>query len=164
MTSQYPQLFDRSTIGAEIIAPSYPVERGRIAFLCSIIGETNPIHTDEEAARAAGYPGIVAPPTFAQVIDQESTRIAERRGEQTILDLIGGDLRYMLHGIEKYTFHGHMIAGDELGVRQQVLGFDEKKGGMLEMAHLRTVIESPERGVVMFVDRTVIHRYPEVRE
>lgn len=31
------------------------------------IGDTNPIYTDEAAARAAGHPGIVAPPAMIQV-------------------------------------------------------------------------------------------------
>lgn len=31
------------------------------------IGDKNPIYVDEQAARAAGHPGIVAPPAMIQV-------------------------------------------------------------------------------------------------
>ncbi|WP_172297169.1 MaoC family dehydratase N-terminal domain-containing protein [Pseudoruegeria sp. HB172150] len=157
-------LFDRSTAGLRIKAPSYPVERGRIAFLCSVIGETNAIHFDASAARARGYPGIVAPPTFAQVIEQESTRIAEFNGERTVFNAIRADYRYLLHGAERYDFAGYMLAGDELTVCHEVVGFEFKKGGVLEMAYLHTVIESPERGPVVEIARTVIHRLPERAE
>lgn len=34
---------------------------------CEAMGETNPIYTDEAAARAAGHPGIVAPPAMLDV-------------------------------------------------------------------------------------------------
>lgn len=34
---------------------------------CEAMGETNPIHVDEAAARAAGHPGIVAPPAMLDV-------------------------------------------------------------------------------------------------
>jgi uncharacterized OB-fold protein/acyl dehydratase len=34
---------------------------------CEAMGETNPIYVDEDAARAAGHPGIVAPPAMLDV-------------------------------------------------------------------------------------------------
>ncbi len=30
------------------------------------MGDENPVYTDEEAARAAGFPGVIAPPTMLQ--------------------------------------------------------------------------------------------------
>lgn len=34
---------------------------------CEAMGDTNPIYTDEQAAKAAGHPGIVAPPAMLEV-------------------------------------------------------------------------------------------------
>lgn len=44
-----------------------PVEAGaeEIKQYCAALGETNPIYTDEEAAKKGPYGGIVAPPSFA---------------------------------------------------------------------------------------------------
>ncbi len=44
-----------------------PVNQPTINNWVEAIGDRNPIYTDESAARAAGHPGIVAPPAMIQV-------------------------------------------------------------------------------------------------
>lgn len=44
-----------------------PVNRPMIHNWVEAMGDANPIYVDDEAARAAGYDGIVAPPAMAQV-------------------------------------------------------------------------------------------------
>ncbi|MBF6332742.1 bifunctional MaoC family dehydratase N-terminal/OB-fold nucleic acid binding domain-containing protein [Nocardia transvalensis] len=44
-----------------------PVNQPMINNWVEALGDTNPIYVDEQAARAAGHPGIVAPPAMAQV-------------------------------------------------------------------------------------------------
>lgn len=44
-----------------------PVNRPMIHNWVEAIGDANPIYVDDEAARAAGHPGVVAPPAMAQV-------------------------------------------------------------------------------------------------
>ncbi|MBV9090536.1 MAG: MaoC family dehydratase N-terminal domain-containing protein [Mycobacteriaceae bacterium] len=44
-----------------------PVNQPMISNWLEAIGDRNPIYVDEEAARAAGHPGIVAPPAMIQV-------------------------------------------------------------------------------------------------
>ncbi|NDK91858.1 DNA-binding protein [Gordonia desulfuricans] len=44
-----------------------PVNRPMINNWVEAMGDTNPIYADADAARAAGHPGIVAPPAMAQV-------------------------------------------------------------------------------------------------
>jgi len=41
------------------------VKADKITRYCAALGETNPIYTDEEQAKAGPYGGIVAPPSFA---------------------------------------------------------------------------------------------------
>lgn len=51
-------------------APRYsrdPVNQAMIHHWVDAIGDKNPIYVDEAAARAAGHPGIVAPPAMIQV-------------------------------------------------------------------------------------------------
>src|ERR1700741_3624593 len=45
----------------------YPVNEPMIGHWVDAIGDKNPIYVDEAAARAAGHPGIVAPPAMIQV-------------------------------------------------------------------------------------------------
>lgn len=44
-----------------------PINQPMINNWVEAIGDTNPIYVDDTAARAAGYPGTVAPPAMAQV-------------------------------------------------------------------------------------------------
>ena len=57
---------DRALVGRSY-PPSavYEVGRAKIAEFARAIGEDSPLHRDAEAARAAGYPDVIAPPTFA---------------------------------------------------------------------------------------------------
>ena len=57
-------MIDRSIVGTEEPARTFDVERGRLRFFAKAIGETDPVYTDVEAARAAGHPDLPVPPTF----------------------------------------------------------------------------------------------------
>jgi uncharacterized protein len=48
-------------------AGRHPVNQPMIDHWTDAIGDTNPIYHDEAAARAAGHPGVVAPPAMIQV-------------------------------------------------------------------------------------------------
>jgi acyl dehydratase len=42
-----------------------PVTREKIEKFCTALGETNPLFTDDEAAKKGPYGGVIAPPSFA---------------------------------------------------------------------------------------------------
>lgn len=71
----------RGWIGREV---SYtgPEEIGRAAirYFALAIGDENPLYTDEAYARAAGYPSIVAPPTFVCETNQYAHRPPDSDG------------------------------------------------------------------------------------
>src|SRR5262249_34318349 len=52
----------------------YEVSRVKIADFAEAIGDRNPLYTDASAARAAGYPDVIAPPTFPIVITMAASR------------------------------------------------------------------------------------------
>ena len=64
-------MLDQSFIGHEFLSFTAEVEKGRLKFFAQAIGETDPIYTDEGAARAAGHPTLPAPPTFSMALDME---------------------------------------------------------------------------------------------
>ena len=43
----------------------YEVGRQKITEFAEAIGAAEPVHRDADAARAAGHPDVIAPPTFA---------------------------------------------------------------------------------------------------
>ena len=60
-----PELeYDRTLLGREVTSQPVKVEQELILKYCRATGITNPLHTDEEAARDAGYRGLVAPFTM----------------------------------------------------------------------------------------------------
>src|SRR6202035_391433 len=54
-------------IGKTYPPVDYAVGREKVREYASAVGETNPLHFDVEAAKAAGYADVVAPPMFAVV-------------------------------------------------------------------------------------------------
>lgn len=59
------QAFVGQPSGDKMVAPD-PVNQAMIRHWVEAMGDFNPVYVDEEAARAAGFPGIVAPPTMLQ--------------------------------------------------------------------------------------------------
>jgi acyl dehydratase len=67
-----------------------------------------PIHSDPDAARAAGYADVVAPATFAVVV-QEAT-LTQLLAEPDA----GIDFSRVVHGAQEFTYERPIVAGDEL--------------------------------------------------
>jgi acyl dehydratase len=68
----------------------------------------HPAHVDPEAARALGYPDVIAPPTFAVIV-------AQRCDAQLVRDPEAGiDFSRVVHGEQSFTHHRPIVAGDRL--------------------------------------------------
>lgn len=66
MSADLPDL--QQYVGAEF-GPFHswdPVNAPMIRHWCEAMGDTNPIYTNDDAARAAGYEQLIAPPTMMQ--------------------------------------------------------------------------------------------------
>jgi acyl dehydratase len=87
---------------------SYLVGREKVREFARAVLATSPLNLHPEAARAAGYADVVAPPTFATVI-QDATL-------QQLLsdDDAGVDFSRVVHGDQRFTFSRPIVAGDEL--------------------------------------------------
>lgn len=60
--------FDRSVIGKVQEVGSLTITRDQIARYCEVIGETNPLYTDDEAAQSGPYGSIIAPAGMLQTM------------------------------------------------------------------------------------------------
>ena len=84
----------------------YEVSRVKIADFADAIGEPSELCRDAEAARRAGYPDVIAPPTFAVVIDQLSLRaVVTDPG-------LGLDYSMVVHGEQSFSYSRPLHAGD----------------------------------------------------
>ena len=87
--------------------PPYEVGREKIREFAEVVGP-HPVHTDPEAARAAGYRDVIAPPTFAVIV-------AQRCDAQLVLDPEAGiDFSRVVHGEQSFVHHRPITAGDRL--------------------------------------------------
>jgi acyl dehydratase len=89
-------------------APPYLVGREKVREFARAVLATSPLNLDPAAARAAGYADVVAPPTFAVVV-QELT-LAQLLGDPDA----GIDFARVVHGDQRFTITRPIVAGDEL--------------------------------------------------
>jgi acyl dehydratase len=110
-------------IGKTYAPVTYAVGREKIREYASAVGETNPLHHDLEAARAAGYDDLVAPPMFAVVY-------ASRAVMPGIFDPeVGINFLMMVHGAQEFRWGAVVVAGDEVTTAASVKDVSER-GGM----------------------------------
>ena len=86
----------------------YLVGREKVREFARAVFATSPLNFDVAAASAAGYADVVAPPTFAVVIQ-----------ELTLAQLLaapdaGIDFQRVVHGDQRFTYTRPIVAGDEL--------------------------------------------------
>lgn len=119
-------MIDRRWIGHEYPPSVLPIERGRLRFFAKAIGETDPVYTDEAAARAAGYDDLPAPPTFVFAAELDSGVVDRVLGD------LGIPLSRLLHGEQGFTYHRTACAGDTVTVRSRITEIYDRKHGALE--------------------------------
>jgi acyl dehydratase len=94
--------YNKSLYGVEHRAGPFPVTRELVQAFSIGIGETSPVFTDVETARAAGYADLLAPPTLCTIfvrqiqlpsIDLEFGKISMHAGQrvQSIAPILAGD-------------------------------------------------------------------------
>lgn len=132
-------MIDMQWIGHEFRSSDMAIERGRLRFFAQAIGETNPVYTDVEAAHAAGYSDLPAPPTFLFAAELDSGAMFER------LDAMAIPLGKLLHGEQGFEYFAPVVAGDTVTVRTRVADIYVKKNGALEFVEMLARV-SNQRG------------------
>ena len=59
--------YDRSMLDVEHHIGSFSITREMILAFAASTGETHPLYSDEEAAKASEYGDLIAPPTFSNI-------------------------------------------------------------------------------------------------
>jgi acyl dehydratase len=119
--------FDRSALGLESAPVSYEVEKGAIRKFADAIGDEDPIYYDEQAAQAAGFKTIIAPPTFLCIF---------RPQELPDLNIQFGRVR--LNGGNEYEYYQPLYAGDTITVTAKYADVNERTGRTGKMVFVIT--------------------------
>ncbi len=92
----------------------YEVSRAKIAEFATAIGEQSPLCHSAEAAKEAGYPDVIAPPTFAIVIAiTSSVQVTHDSG-------LGLNYARVVHGEQSFEHTRPLHAGDVVVARSTV--------------------------------------------
>jgi acyl dehydratase len=110
-------------IGKTYEPTTYAVGREKVREYAAAVGETNPLHHDVEAARAAGYADVVAPPMFAVVFSSRAV------GPALFDPDVGLNFAMMVHGGQEFRWGPVVVAGDEITTTASVKDISER-GGM----------------------------------
>lgn len=106
----------------------YLVGREKVREFSRAVFATNPINLDPAAAQAAGYADVVAPPTFAVVI-QEGTLAQLLAAPNS-----GIELTRVVHGSQQFSYTRPIVAGDELTAQLTVESIKTLAGNALVTA------------------------------
>jgi len=108
-------------------APTAPylVGREKVREFARAVFADAPQHTDPEAARTLGYADVVAPPTFAMVVQ-----------DLTLQQLLGDpdsgiELSRLVHAEQRFRYTRPIVAGDELVATLSVTGIRTMGGNAM---------------------------------
>jgi acyl dehydratase len=92
----------------------YLVGREKVREFSRAVFASNPVNYSVEAANKAGYADVVAPPSFAIVLQQ-----------LTLDQLIGAEdagieITHVVHGAQQFSYTRPIVAGDELTAQLSV--------------------------------------------
>lgn len=143
--------FDPALIGRvfEITEP-VSVTRDMIAKFCEALGETNPLYTDDEAAKKGPHGGLVAPPAFA---------ITFRNGRHFFQNIP----RFGRGGMDAgkdVEFVAPLRPGDAVTLNSSVKEIYEKTGrtGTMVFVVIRSTLKNQRGEVVAHIDHRFMNR------
>jgi acyl dehydratase len=101
---------------------TYAVGREKIREFAHATGETDPLCLDLDAARAAGFDDLVAPPMFAVVYGMPALAPAMFDPE------VGIDFARLVHGGQQFSWGELVVAGDEITTTATLTDVSERGG------------------------------------
>src|SRR6266536_360027 len=111
-----------AAIGKRYAPTTYAVGREKIREYAFAVGETNPLHLEVAAARAAGYRDVVAPPMFAAVYSSPAL------GPALFDPEVGSNFALMVHGGQEFKWVPRVAAGAEFETTLTVTNISERGG------------------------------------
>ena len=132
-------------------APTAPylVGREKVREFSRAVLASNPINNDVDAARAAGYADLVAPPTFAIVIQQFTL------DQLVSTEDSGIDMTHIVHGEQRFSYTRPIVAGDELTATLAVTGIKSLGGNAMVTAE-STIVDAKGDHVVTAISTLVV--------
>ena len=113
---------DASAVGKTYPPYVYEVGREKIREYANAVGEDNPVYLDRDAARAAGFRDVVAPPMFVVVYSALAV------GPAVLDPEVGINLIMMVHGGQEFVWGEPVCSGDAITTEGSVKEIYERDG------------------------------------
>ena len=147
-------------IGVEKIR-QYDVTKRDIRRFSQAIGETNPIHFDEDYAKSSRYGTIVAPPLFCQMFTFEDVPADQLPDDGSPIEIdVPLPARRTVGGASSYEIFQPVKAGDRITVKSSLRDVFAKEGrsGRLYFVVVETEFSNQENEPVAKETATYIKR------
>ena len=128
----------------------YLVGREKVREFSRAVFASNPVHLSVEAARNAGYPDLVAPPTFAIVVQQLTL------DQLFAVEDAGIELTHVVHGSQQFGYSRPIVAGDELTAQLRVTSIKTLGGNAMVTAE--TAVHDSDGEHVVTATSTLVVR------
>ena len=145
------------------------VERGPVTKFAESVTESSPIYRNADAARAAGFADVPAPPTYFFSAASHWGAFPEAQpadaspGVNPTMEIIGQLMAkggMVLHGEQAFTYHRPVVVGETLHSQGKVVDLYEKESGDRTMTFLVTEDEYRGAGgeLVLTSRMNLLHR------
>lgn len=128
----------------------YEISRVKIAEFADAIGEPSDLCRSASDAQKAGYPDVIAPPTFAIVISMKAA------GEASADPGLGLDYSMVVHGEQRFAHSRPLHAGDVIVATTTIESI--KATGSLSMLVTATDLSTVEGEHVCTARSTIVER------
>jgi uncharacterized protein len=150
------QAFEGVSAGEPTEGPD-AVNQAMIRHWVEAMGDENPVYTDEEAARANGFPGVIAPPTMLQswimrgykaTAELAAARAAGRssaagsRADELMHVLDEGGFTSVVATNCEQQYHRPLVLGDRISVSSSIESVSAEKHTALGIGHFVTTLLS----------------------
>jgi acyl dehydratase len=140
---------NRDFIGRAFPSPEpYEITRVKIKEFADAIGDLNPIYRDQDAAKAAGHPDVLAPPTFPIVLALGGDSLDDPE--------LGLNWAMVVHGEQRFEYRRPLRAGDVVVTESTIAGM--RSIGRNERLEIQTVITTMEGEHVCTAHNVLIER------
>jgi len=143
-------MLNKNVVGNSCAPALNEVERGAIRRFAEAMGDFNPVHYDDEYARALGYPGVLAPPTFP----------ASFHSNAHLQSMLGVGIKSLLHTEQTFEYERPIFSGDRIWVASKVTEVLERPGlgGKVDVAILEDEGRDEAGQLVFRARRTLVVR------
>jgi acyl dehydratase len=135
------------------VSEPYEVSRVKIAEFADAIGDPSPVYRDVAAAKEAGHPDVIAPPTFAIVISMAASGRAFADPD------LGVNYAMVVHREQQFQYTRPLRAGDVVTAQTTITSI--RSVGSMSMLTTSTEIRTTADEHVCTAVATIVERGAE---